>query len=93
MADKHTSRERAGGRAWHHRQQHRPCAVETPMDTPLEEHPDHMEKLLSEIPLGRMGKPEEMASLAMYFVSGASTYVTRSTFFMDGCTTRQAGSL
>jgi glucose 1-dehydrogenase len=70
-----------------------PGAVETPMDAPLEEHPDQMEKLLSEIPLGRMGKPEEIASLAVYLASDASTYVTGSTFFIDGGMTRQAGSL
>jgi glucose 1-dehydrogenase len=52
-----------------------------------------MEKLLSEIPLGRMGKPEEIASLAVYLASDASTYVTGSTFFIDGGMTRQAGSL
>jgi glucose 1-dehydrogenase len=70
-----------------------PGAVETPMDAPLEEHPDQMEKLLSEIPLGWMGKPEEIASLAVYLASDASTYVTWSTFFIDGGMTRQAGSL
>jgi glucose 1-dehydrogenase len=63
------------------------------MDAPLEEHPDQMEKLLSEIPLGRMGKPEEIAPLAVYLASDASTYVTGSTFFIDGGMTRQAGSL
>jgi NAD(P)-dependent dehydrogenase (short-subunit alcohol dehydrogenase family) len=35
------------------------------MDAPLKEHPDQMKNLLSEIPLGRMGKPEEIASLAV----------------------------
>jgi len=51
---------------------------------PLEEHPDQMEELLSEIPLGRMAKPEEIAALALYLASDASAYVTRSTFFIDG---------
>ena len=70
-----------------------PGAVETPMDAPLEEHPDQMEKLLSEIPLGRMGKPEEIAALALYLASDASAYVTGSTFFIDGGMIRHAGSL
>jgi glucose 1-dehydrogenase len=70
-----------------------PDAVETPMDAPLEEQPDQMKRLLSEIPLGRMGKPEEIASLAVYLASDASAYVTGSTFFIDGGMTRQAGSL
>jgi glucose 1-dehydrogenase len=70
-----------------------PGAVETPMDAPLKEHPEQMEKLLSEIPLGRMGKPEEIAALAVYLASDASAYVTGSTFFIDGGMIRQAGSL
>lgn len=70
-----------------------PGAVETPMDAPLKEHPDQMKQLLSEIPLGRMGKPEEIASLAVYLASDASAYVTGSTFFIDGGMTRHAGSL
>ncbi len=70
-----------------------PGAIETPMDAPLEEHPRQMEELLSEIPLGRMGKPEEVASLALYFASDASAYVTGSTFFVDGGMIRRAGSL
>jgi len=52
-----------------------------------------MQELLSEIPLGRMGKPEEVASLALYLASDASAYVTGSTFFVDGGMIRRAGSL
>ena len=70
-----------------------PGAIETPMDAPLEEHPRQMEELLSEIPLGRMGKPEEVASLALYLASDASAYVTGSTFFVDGGMIRRSGSL
>jgi glucose 1-dehydrogenase len=68
-------------------------AVETPMDMPLKEHPEQMQKLLSEIPLRRMGKPEEIAALAVYLASDASAYVTGSTFFIDGGMIRHAGSL
>jgi glucose 1-dehydrogenase len=70
-----------------------PGAIETPMDAPLEADADQMSQLLSEIPLGRMGKPEEVASLAVYLASDAASYVTGSTFFVDGGMTRQAGSL
>ncbi len=70
-----------------------PGAIETPMDAPLKEHPDQMEELLSEIPLGRMGKPEEVASLALYLASDESSYVTGSTLFVDGGMIRHAGTL
>jgi glucose 1-dehydrogenase len=56
----------------------------------LKEHADQM-KLLSEIPVGRMGKPEEVAALAVYLASDASAYVTGSTFFIDGGMMQQAG--
>jgi len=61
-----------------------PGAIETPINQNLEAHPDQMEKLLSEIPLGRMGRPEEVADLAVYLASDASAYVTGSTFVIDG---------
>jgi NAD(P)-dependent dehydrogenase (short-subunit alcohol dehydrogenase family) len=49
--------------------------------------------LLSEIPLGRIGRPEDVASIAVYLASDASSYSTGSTFFVDGGMIRQAGSL
>ena len=54
------------------------------MDAPLEQNPDEMKELFSEIPLGRMGKPEEVANLANFLASDDSSYVTGSTPFVDG---------
>jgi glucose 1-dehydrogenase len=70
-----------------------PGAVETPINRNLDEHPEQRQELLSEIPLGRIGQPEEIASLAVYLASDASSYSTGSTFFVDGGMMRQAGSL
>jgi glucose 1-dehydrogenase len=70
-----------------------PGAVDTPMDAPLKEDANQMQKLLSEIPLRRMGKPEEVASLAVYLASDAASYVTGSTFVIDGGMMRHSGTL
>ena len=69
-----------------------PGAIETPMDAKLEQDPDQMGALLSEIPLGRIGKPEEVASLALYLASDASAYTTGSTLFVDGGMIRHSGT-
>jgi len=70
-----------------------PGAIDTPLDKPTKEDPAKMKKLLAEIPLDRMGQPEEVAELAIYLASDAAAYVTGSTYFIDGGMLRQAGSL
>jgi glucose 1-dehydrogenase len=70
-----------------------PGAIDTPMDAPLKQDPDMMKELLSEIPLGRMGKPEEVANLALFLASEDSSYVTGSTLFVDGGMIRRGGTL
>ena len=52
-----------------------------------------MQQLISEIPLRRMGKPEEIADLAVYLASDSASYVTGSTFVIDGGMMRHSGRL
>ena len=70
-----------------------PGAIDTPMDAPLKAQPDLMQELLREIPLGRMGQPGEVASLATFLASDEAAYITGSTYFIDGGMLRQSGSL
>jgi len=70
-----------------------PGAIETPMDVPTLNDPAKRAVLLSEIPLGRVGRPDEVAALAVYLASDAAAYVTGSTYFIDGGMLRQSGSL
>jgi glucose 1-dehydrogenase len=70
-----------------------PGAIDTPMDANLKQDPEKMRALLAEIPLGRMGQPEEVAGMAAYLASDSAAYVTGSTFFIDGGLIRFARSL
>ena len=42
------------------------------------------EKLSSTQPIGRMGKPEEVAALALYLCSDEAAFVTGSDYPIDG---------
>lgn len=70
-----------------------PGAVFTPIDEDIEKNPKLEAQLMAEIPVGRWGKPEEIAGLATYLASDEAGYCTGSTFFIDGGMLRQAGSL
>ncbi|MFZ0319977.1 MAG: SDR family oxidoreductase [Candidatus Sulfotelmatobacter sp.] len=70
-----------------------PGAIYTPIDKDVEGDPDIEKQLMAEIPLGRWGRPEEVAELAVYLASDAAGYITGSTHFIDGGMLRQAGNL
>ena len=70
-----------------------PGAIYTPIDKEIENDPGIEKELLGEIPLGRWGRPEEVAELAVYLASDAAAYITGSTHFIDGGMLRRAGTL
>jgi len=70
-----------------------PGAIDTPMDAALKRDPVKMRQLLSEIPAGRMGTPEEVAGLCVFLASDAAAYVTGATYVIDGGMTKNARSL
>src|SRR5579875_1914218 len=61
-----------------------PGAIETPINAEMMSNPAQLEPLLRNIPLGRMGKSDEVAGLAAFLASDEAAYVTGSTYFMDG---------
>jgi glucose 1-dehydrogenase len=61
-----------------------PGAVATPINQAVLKDPEAMKNALSEIPLGRFGKPEEVASVAVFLASNEADYVTGSTYYIDG---------
>ena len=70
-----------------------PGAIFTPIDLDVENNVALNDRILAEIPMGRWGKPEEVAQLAVYLASDDAAYVTGSTHFIDGGMLRNAGSL
>ncbi|NYF89067.1 glucose 1-dehydrogenase [Tunturiibacter empetritectus] len=61
-----------------------PGAISTPINTKLMEDKPKLDALLANIPLGRMGTPEEVAGIALFLASDDAAYVTGSTYFVDG---------
>ena len=70
-----------------------PGAIYTPIDKDVESDAKLNDRILAEIPMGRWGKPEEVAQLAVYLASDDAAYITGSTHFIDGGMLRNAGSL
>jgi len=59
-----------------------PGFIDTPMTTDLPE--EVKEAYLRRIPLGRMGKPEEIAKLAVFLASSQADYITGQVIAIDG---------
>lgn len=70
-----------------------PGAIHTPIDADVEADQQKMNALLAEIPLRRMGRPEEVAKLALFLASDAASYVTGTTYIIDGGLSIYAGAL
>jgi glucose 1-dehydrogenase len=61
-----------------------PGAIITPINTKLLDNKPELDALLNNIPLGRMGKPEEVAGMVAYLASEEAAYATGSTYVLDG---------
>jgi glucose 1-dehydrogenase len=61
-----------------------PGAVATPINLSTMQNPELLKKLDNAIPLGRMAKPEEIASLVAFLAGDGASYITATTIFADG---------
>lgn len=68
-----------------------PGAIHTPINQSVWSNPAALTDLLTKIPMGRMGQPEEVAAMAVVLSSDAASYVTGTTVFVDGGMTLYPG--
>lgn len=61
-----------------------PGAIDTPMVAEVKQDMKTLEASLAKIPLGRMGKPEEISNAVLFLASDESSYMTGSVVVVDG---------
>jgi glucose 1-dehydrogenase len=61
-----------------------PGAIKTPINRPAWETPEALKSLLTLIPYGRIGLPEDIGKAAVFLASDDSDYVQGQTLFVDG---------
>ena len=61
-----------------------PGAVATPINLSTMKDPVLLKKLDAAIPIGRMAKPEEIASVVAFLAGDGASYITATTIFTDG---------
>ncbi len=70
-----------------------PGAIATPINRQTLADPARIEALDRQVPVGRVGDPDEVARLVAWLASDKGSYVTATTFFIDGGLMHQATNL
>jgi glucose 1-dehydrogenase len=61
-----------------------PGAIATPINKSLLEDKQKLNSLLEQIPLNRLGTPEDVAALTSWLASEEASYITGATYYIDG---------
>jgi glucose 1-dehydrogenase len=68
-----------------------PGAIQTPINRPAWESKEALDALLTLIPYGRIGQPDDIGRAAVWLASDEADYVTGTTLFVDGGMTLYPG--
>lgn len=68
-----------------------PGAIRTPINTSAWNTPEAYQSLMTLVPYGRIGEPEDIARAAVWLASDHSDYVVGTTLFVDGGMTLYPG--
>ena len=61
-----------------------PGAIQTPINKAAWDTPEALSRLLTLIPYGRIGQPEDIGKAAAWLASDEADYITGTTLFVDG---------
>ncbi|MEO0909031.1 MAG: SDR family oxidoreductase [Pseudomonadota bacterium] len=61
-----------------------PGSIQTKILDKVIDNPEAVQKVLSRTPMGRIGDPSEIASIATFLASSESSYITGQTLYADG---------
>jgi Tropinone reductase 1 len=61
-----------------------PWYIDTPLTAPVLNNEDRLKKIIDRTPMGRVGQPEEVASLAAYLAMDGASYITGQNIMVDG---------
>ena len=68
-----------------------PGAIATDINRDVWDNPDKLKPLLTLVPYGRIGQPDDIGAAAAWLASDESDYVTGTTLYVDGAMTNYPG--